>query len=76
MQEWAEEQSYEFDIWSDQDRTLGAYYGAADGPGDSVFSRVTKVTNPDGVLVLEYVDAIDTGTHPSEVLSDLLQLID
>jgi len=72
MQAWAEEQSYEFEIWSDQEGTLGDYYGA----GGAVYSRVTKVTDPDGVLVLEYVEDVDYGTHPSQVLSDLQQLID
>ena len=76
MQDWAEEESYEFEIWTDQDGTLGTYYGAADSPDDTYYGRVTKVTDPDGVLVLEYVDDVDFGTHPSQVLSDLEQILD
>ena len=75
MQSWAEEELYEFEIWTDQDGTLGTYYGAADSPGDT-YGRVTKVTDSDGVLVLEYVSDVDFGIHPSQVLSDLQQILD
>jgi peroxiredoxin len=67
---WAEEEEFEFELWTDSDaHTLAVWYGA--GTTSSWFpSRVTKVLDADGVLRLEYAVS-DLGTHPNQVLEDV-----
>ena len=67
---WAEQEGFGFDLWSDLGRELAMYYGSATSSDQYAASRVTMVLDADGTLILEYVDNIDTGTHPSQVLSD------
>ena len=60
----------QFELWSDDaDHTLATAYGAGDA-GTRYASRVTKLINEDGDLIVEYVSAIDVGTHPALVLQD------
>ena len=62
---WAEIEGFSFELWSDSDKTLALYYGAASSPTTRNASRVTKVLDAEGNLVLEYqVSAI--GTHPKK----------
>ncbi|MBA2320103.1 MAG: redoxin domain-containing protein [Deltaproteobacteria bacterium] len=68
--EWAEEESFQFDLWTDGDRQLATYYDAVDSPLQARPDRVTKVLDADGVLVLEYVESVIVGTHPDDVLED------
>lgn len=66
---WAAEEGFTFELWTDDDKTLALTYGAATSQSSPVPSRVTRVLDADGTLLLEYqVSAI--GTHPSEVLAD------
>lgn len=69
-QDWAEDQDYEYEIWSDDDKTLALYYGAADSASDWFPSRVTMLLDANGTLILEYVSNVNTGTHPAQVLED------
>jgi len=64
---FAAREGFQYELWSDLDHTLGEYYGADGGFGAS---RVTKLLDAEGDLILHYVDAIDVGTHPADVLSD------
>ena len=73
-QSWAADEDFEFEIWSDDDKSLALYYGAIRSKGVPLPSRVTKVLDETGTLVLEYVDRIDVGTHPAQVLDDVTQL--
>lgn len=59
-----------FELWSDDaQHTLATTYGAGDA--QSVYAaRVTKLINENGDLIVEYVSAIDVGTHPALVLQD------
>jgi peroxiredoxin len=66
---WAEEEGFSFELWSDDDKTLALYYGAASSESTMVASRVSKLLDDEGTLILEYVD-VATGTHPEQVLSD------
>lgn len=68
-QAWAEDQGYQFEIWTDQDKTLAVYYGAAASTSAAVPSRVTKILDEAGTLILEY-QVSDIGTHPAQVLED------
>lgn len=65
---FAEREGFQYELWSDLDGTLAAYYGADAGYG--VAARVTKLLDAEGDLVVHYVDAIDVGTHPADVLGD------
>lgn len=71
---WVEKESFNYEVWSDTDKTLAQHYGAAAGPGAVFPNRVTKVLDADGRLILEYVDQIDVGTHPQDVLEDCQKL--
>ena len=67
---WTEDEGFAFELWTDDDSTLGVTYGALDGPRDTFVDRVTMLLDADGELLLEYVDSIDVGEHPSKVLED------
>lgn len=67
---WAEEEGFPYELWTDEDKTLGTTYGALTGERDSSVDRVTMVLDADGVLVLQYLDDIVVGAHPGEVLED------
>lgn len=68
--EWSDSEGFTFDLWTDGDRELATYYGAVTTDKQARPSRITKVLDPDGVLVLEYVDDVIVGAHPAEVLED------
>jgi len=68
--EWAEQEEFQFELWTDGDAQLAAYYGAIDDPDQLRPDRVTKVLDANGTLVLEYVESVAVGTHPEEVLAD------
>jgi len=65
-QSWAEAQSFLFELWSDDNKTLAQYYGAGTG---TYANRVTKLLDDEGVLILEY-NTVSAGSHPADVLSD------
>jgi len=67
--EWVEAKEFQFEIWSDTDRSLGLYYGAATSADQSAASRVTKILDSDGKLVLEYNSA-NFMSNPQDVLED------
>ncbi len=67
--EWAAEEGFQFELWTDDDKTLAVYYGAASSTSALIPSRVTRVLDADGVLVLEY-QVTDIGIHPQDVLDD------
>ena len=68
-QNWAEEEGFQFEVWTDDDQALSLYYDAAES-GDWFPSRVTKLLDSNGTLILEYVDSVNVGTHPGQVLQD------
>ncbi|MCB9681890.1 MAG: peroxiredoxin [Alphaproteobacteria bacterium] len=69
-QRWAERQSFPFELWSDVDRDLALYYGAARTATQGTASRVTRVLAPDGRVLLTY-DSVRVGVHPQQVLDDV-----
>ena len=67
---WVERENFPYEVWTDGDKTLSYYYGAAD-ESSWVPSRVTKILDAEGNLILEYNDVgLGVVTHPAEVLSD------
>ncbi len=73
-EEWAIDQEFLFELWSDVDRILAVHYGASDDYDDNAPSRITKLIGADGSLLLEYVEDVSVGTHPDEVLEDCQML--
>ena len=69
-QSWAESEKFQFELWTDEDKTLGVTYGALSSTSASSVKRVTMLLDEKGELLLEYTDSIDVGTHPGDVLED------
>jgi thioredoxin-dependent peroxiredoxin len=69
-QAWAEEEKFQYELWTDDDATLGMTYGALSSASDNSVSRITMLLDAKGDLLLEYTEDIVVGTHPSEVLED------
>jgi peroxiredoxin len=69
-QAWAEEEDFLFELWSDEDRELALYYGAASTPNAVAAARITMLLDDQGRQLLEYTSAINVGTHPAQVLAD------
>lgn len=68
-QAWAEEEGYLFDLWTDDDKTLALYYGAAESDRTTVADRITRLLGDDGAVLLEY-DDVNYSTSPQDVLED------
>ncbi len=68
-QEWAEEEGFSFELWTDDDRTLALTYGAATSADQAYASRKTMILDQDGALVLVY-DSVGVSAHPQDVLED------
>ncbi len=76
LQDWAEEQGFQYELWQDDSRgSLASRYGADDGWFGS-YARVTVLLDAQGRLILEYNEISDfsPGAHPDEVLSDCQQI--
>jgi peroxiredoxin Q/BCP len=70
---WAQQEGFQYDLWSDVGRELAMYYGAATTPTAGSARRITLLLDETGTLVLEY-PAVATGTHPGEVYQDCVAL--
>ena len=73
-QRWADNEGFQFELWTDDDKTLAITYNAADDASAFVADRVTVVLNKMGELMLMYPE-VSTGTHPGQVLDDLTLLL-
>lgn len=76
MAEWAAEEGFQYEVWTDDDKTLALYYGAASSDSTTYLDRVTMVLDGDGDLILEYTEDIVFGTHPTEVYEDCLSIFE
>lgn len=70
---WAEDQGYGFELWSDSERTLALHYGAVDSANSFMPSRITRLLDVDGTVLLEY-DDVSAFSGPSDVLKDCQKL--
>jgi peroxiredoxin len=68
-QSWAEDQSFQYEVWTDTDRTLALHYGAASSTEQPYPSRITRLLDTDGQLLLEY-DSVNFLSGPQDVLED------
>ena len=66
---WAEAEGFQYEIWTDTNRELGIYYGAASSPSSNFPNRITRLLDENGSLLLEYND-VNFGTNPRLVLED------
>ena len=66
---WHTNEGFQFELWSDTDRTLALYYGAASSASQGFPSRVTKILDNQGNLLVTYDDA-NFLTNPYNVLED------
>ena len=66
---WAEEEGYQYELWTDDTRALALAYGAVDSASAVIPQRLTVVLDADGNQLLEY-EVSTIGTHPGQVLSD------
>lgn len=74
-QAWAQAEGYTYEIWTDDNKTLALYYGAIAEASAARPARVSFLLDAEGQLLLEYVQDVDWGTHPVEVLEDCQQLL-
>ena len=66
---WAEAEGFTFELWTDDEGELALHYGAASSADAPFASRVTRLLDGNGDLLLEYrVSAVDA--HPEKVLED------
>ena len=72
---WVEDQGYQFEVWTDDERTLSVTYGAASSVNAFFPDRVTVLLDADGELLLEYM-TVSIDVHPQQVLDDCLLLFD
>ena len=66
---WAIEEEFQYEIWTDDDRTLALTYGAASSSTQNSPSRITVILDEQGNLVLEY-PSVNFSTSPGLVLQD------
>ena len=71
--DWVEEESFQYEVWRDDNGELGLHYGALTTPRGTP-SRITKILDANGTTILEY-EAVAVGTHPGQVLEDLQILL-
>ncbi len=72
--DFAAAEGFEYELWSDTDRTLALTYGAASSESQAYADRITVVLDENGDLLLEYLEDINVGTHPILVYDDCVKL--
>ena len=71
-------ESFKFDLWSDVNRELALYYGAAKKKTQSAASRITVILDPEGTWKYHYSSAaigFNFYGHPGTVLNDMKALL-
>jgi len=68
---WADEESFEFELWRDTNKALAVHYGAATDTSAYYPQRITVVLDEEGQQFLSYDVGLGFGTHPAQVLDDL-----
>ena len=66
---WVGDEGFQYEIWSDSDKDLAVYYGAASSSSAFFPDRVTRVLDAEGALILEY-NSVDFNSTPAKVLDD------
>ena len=71
---WAEEEGFQYEVWTDDDKTLAVALGAASSTRAFFPDRETYLLDAEGNLILSYTEDIVVGTHPNQVYEDLVIL--
>ena len=66
---WANTEGFQFELWTDDERSLAVYYGAADSTDAWFPNRLTRILDASGHMILEY-NTVDVSTSPYDVLND------
>lgn len=66
---WAEAEGFQYELWTDDERSLAVYYGAADSVDSWFPNRLTRILDANGNMILEY-NTVDVSTNPYDVLND------
>ena len=61
---WVADQGYQYEIWTDEDRTLSVTYGAADSALAFFPDRVTVLLDAQGDLLLDHDAILTLGSAP------------
>jgi peroxiredoxin len=67
--EWAEEEGFKFELWSDSNKTLALTYGAAATETQSIAGRITVLLGEQGEWLLVY-NPVNVISGPGDVLED------
>ena len=67
---WIDDQNFQYEVWTDADRDLAVYYGAAADRNAFIPDRVTVVLDADGEWLLEYTSNTSSVGHTDDVLAD------
>jgi peroxiredoxin Q/BCP len=67
--------NFQYELWSDLERSLGMFYGAAISSEQAFANRHTVVLDEYGRWMLTYKDVLNTIQHPNDVLSDLKAIL-
>ena len=71
LQSWAEDEGYEYEMWTDDDRSIGIHYGATTA-SSFFYDRITVLLDAEGNQLLTYdVGLLGIGPHPASVLEDV-----
>jgi peroxiredoxin len=68
-QDWAEDEGSEYELWTDDDKTLALTYGSIATDRESSAGRITRLLDDTGKVIVEY-DVVSVSTNPQEVLED------
>ena len=73
---WADREGFQYDVWTDSNKTLAAYYDDNFSDGQAIPARITVVLSASGELLLEYPTSMtgNVGAHPAQVLEDCKKL--
>ncbi len=71
LQDWADDQSFQYELWGDDNKDLAIYYGAAT-PSQGAPDRMTVLLDAEGNQLLSYnVGLFSITSHPRDVLEDV-----
>lgn len=71
---FASAQGFQYELWSDLQRTLALHFGAATSDTQGSAYRRTFVLDEQGRLCLQY-DTVGVNSHPEDVLDDVTLLL-
>mgnify|MGYP001247670277 CR=1 FL=1 len=69
---WVEQEGFQYEIWTDSNKTLAETYDSEFSSGQGFANRVTVVLDANGTVLLEYPSSMTSniGAHPQQVLED------